>query len=41
MAMESTNGRMEVFIKAIGFKTKYLDMVNTLGMTKEHTKDIG
>lgn len=41
MDMEYTNGRMEVFIKGIGFKTKSLDMVNILGMIKELTKDIG
>lgn len=41
MDMESTNGQMEVFIKGIGFKIKSLDTVNTLGMIKEHTKDIG
>jgi hypothetical protein len=39
--MEYINGLMEAFIKAIGFKTKYLVMVNTLGMIKELTKDTG
>ena len=32
MAMEFTNGQMVAFIKVIGFKTKFLAMVNILGM---------
>lgn len=41
MVTEFTNGLMVVFIKGIGFKIRFLVMENTLGMIKEHIKDIG
>jgi hypothetical protein len=41
MDMEFINGLTEVFIKEIGIKIKYLDMVNTNGMMVELIKDTG
>jgi hypothetical protein len=41
MAMGHIIGQTVVFIKEIGIKIKYQDMVLIIGMTIECTKDIG
>ena len=41
MAMVSTNGQMEVYIKEPGIKIKFQNTVNILGMTEGHTRDTG
>ena len=39
--MDFISGRMVVYIKATGLKTKFKVMANISGMIKEHFKGIG